>query len=384
MARATPAEMANLRERLQNNIYLGVERAAMPVANLEVAWPSDQISKRVGKHMVKAAVDEELPSMEWNKLTKELVLRSMRGFSHSCNEAEWFYEIDLVPVLTTTALDILNVAKRINVHPQAVEDIVRVEYCDAVERCMIEKCIWDAASGMFTEDKLRSKLWKVLSAAYWPALDEALASSMSRAHLRQPPQEDLRHVEEFMRAWIHDSMTRAWSAMPSMNADGDSVLTEDFMCELFQRLLVPMGEEHPFSCVSSDLTSRIGRPPRDWKYIRQAVRELIQGQAQGHGRKRKASKPADDWQGAKRKNIGKPRTEAKADGEGAQAQGNPDKHPRCTSEDDCLGSSADQLVRHNLNGQAADVYCITCWESFLQRNPSLEGDIVEDESLLDS
>merc|ERR1740120_384757 len=190
----------------------------------------------------------------------------MRGFSHSCNESEWYYEIDL-----------------------AVEDIVRVEYDDAVERCMLEKTMWDAAAAMFTDDKVRSKVWKCLSAAYWPALDEALASSMTRAHLQRPPQEDLRHVEEFMRAWIHDSMGRAWSALPSMNADGDSVLTEDLMCELFQRLLVPLGEEHPFSCVSSDLTSRIGRPPRDWKFIRQAVRSWSQGRGHGRKRKRKAT-----------------------------------------------------------------------------------------------
>lgn len=381
--------MAALQERLHNAIYAGVERAAAPVAHLEASWPSHEITKRICKHMLRAAVDEELPPMEWNKLTRELVQRSMRGYSHSCNESEWYYEIDLVPVLTTTALDILATAKRISVHPQAVEDIVRVEYDDTVERCMLEKTMWDAAAAMFTDDKVRSKVWKCLSAAYWPALDEALASSMSRAHLQRPPQEDLRHVEEFMRAWIHDSMGRAWSALPSMNADGDSVLTEDLMCKLFQRLLVPLGEEHPFSCVSSDLTSRIGRPPHDWKFIRQAVRELASGQAHGGGRKRKSNNQGGggDWQGGKRKNIGRPKKEAEADGEGVQAeqaQGNPDKHPRCTSEEDCLGSSADQLVRHNLNGQPADVYCITCWESFLQRNPSLEGDIVEDESLLDS
>jgi len=356
----------------------------MPVAQLEASWPSNEIIKRVTKHMMRAAADEELLPMEWNKLVKELVQRSMRGYSHSCNESEWYYEIDLVPVLTMTALDILSTAKRIRVHPQAVEDIVRVECDDAVERCMIEKTMWDTAAAMFTDDKLRSKVWKCLSAAYWPALDEALASSMTRAHLQRPPQEDLRHVEEFMRAWIHDSMGRAWSALPSMNADGDSVLTEDLMCKLFQRLLVPMGEEHPFSCVSSDLTSRIGRPPHDWKFIRTAVRELVSGQAHGRGRKRKSNNQGGDWQGEKRKITGRPRKEVEADGEGAQAQGNPDRQPRCTSDEDCLGSSSDQLVRHNLNGQPADVYCITCWESFLQRNPSLEGDIVEDESLLDS
>jgi hypothetical protein len=328
--------------------------------------------------------------MEWNDMCKELVHRSVNGYS-SASESEWFYEIDLAPLFTHLAMDMLANGQGIHVHPQAVADIVQVEYDDCVERCMLERAMWSASQAFFSDDKVKSKVYKCLTGAYYPALDEAIASCMMRARQSRSPQDDLRHVEEFTRQWIHDSMGRAWSALPSLNEDGDSMLTEDLMCKLFKRLLIPFGEDHPFSCISSDLTQRIGRPPHDWKFIRQAVRELITGEVPRGGRKRKAApQPAGDWNAhapGKRKNNAR-RTqisglvsgEARADG-GAKASSG---HPKCTSAEDCLGTPQDQLVRHILNGTPADVYCITCWESFLQRNPSLEGEIVEDEAELDN
>merc|ERR1719401_692179 len=49
-------------------------------------------------------------------------------------------------------------------------------------------------------------------------------------------------------------------------------------------------------------------------------------------------------------------------------------HPDCTSADDCCGQPQDQLVRHIVNGNQGDVYCASCWTSFLERsNKDLEG-----------
>merc|ERR1712137_322431 len=47
------------------------------------------------------------------------------------------------------------------------------------------------------------------------------------------------------------------------------------------------------------------------------------------------------------------------------------KHPECTSGEDCIGSSSDKLVRHILEGDMGDLYCESCWQSFLEQNPSL-------------
>ena len=56
-----------------------------------------------------------------------------------------------------------------------------------------------------------------------------------------------------------------------------------------------------------------------------------------------------------------------------EEEGDMGGHPECTSQEDCQGSVEDVLIRHILNGKPGDIYCKTCWESFLQQNPHLEG-----------
>merc|ERR1711870_174431 len=53
-------------------------------------------------------------------------------------------------------------------------------------------------------------------------------------------------------------------------------------------------------------------------------------------------------------------------------------NPSCTSEADCAGSPEDELVQHILEDGPGDIYCCTCWNSFKERNPDLEGIPVED------
>ena len=51
----------------------------------------------------------------------------------------------------------------------------------------------------------------------------------------------------------------------------------------------------------------------------------------------------------------------------------PEGHPECTSQEDCRGSAADEIIRHILDGKPRDIYCRTCWDSFLTQNPYLQG-----------
>merc|ERR1712039_664320 len=48
-------------------------------------------------------------------------------------------------------------------------------------------------------------------------------------------------------------------------------------------------------------------------------------------------------------------------------------HPSCTSEADCIGSPTTQIIQHMIDGEAGDLYCKLCWDSFVKRNPELEG-----------
>lgn len=48
------------------------------------------------------------------------------------------------------------------------------------------------------------------------------------------------------------------------------------------------------------------------------------------------------------------------------------RHPHCTQQEDCVGSSDVQLVRHLDGDELGDVYCTTCWTIFLQHDSTLQ------------
>merc|ERR1719221_814462 len=77
-------------------------------------------------------------------------------------------------------------------------------------------------------------------------------------------------------------MNRAWQAIDN----SERIVTHDSVVQLFQNLLAPFGEEHPFSCIPAALTLNIGRPPSDWPFIRQNANKLFANwgqQANGGG-----------------------------------------------------------------------------------------------------
>merc|ERR1711982_128776 len=99
---------------------------------------------------------------------------------------------------------------------------------------------------------------------------------------------DLARVENFTKKWLEDSMNRAWG---SIDQCGEK-LSEGNVARLFQNLVAPFGDDHPFSCIPGALTEKIGRPPRDWAYIRQAVKNLFsswQRHSGGSSKKRKTN-----------------------------------------------------------------------------------------------
>mmetsp|Transcript_27090 Transcript_27090/g.59011 ORF Transcript_27090/g.59011 Transcript_27090/m.59011 type:complete len:118 (+) Transcript_27090:3-356(+) len=58
-------------------------------------------------------------------------------------------------------------------------------------------------------------------------------------------------------------------------AIGSDVLTLEAVVRLFQNLVAPYGEDHPFSCVPALLTQKIGRPPRSWPFLRRVAKQLL-------------------------------------------------------------------------------------------------------------
>merc|ERR1712043_97804 len=139
------------------------------------------------------------------------------------------------------------------------------------------------------------------------------------------------------------------------------------------------------------LTERIGRPPEKWPFISQTIRGIFkvwrQQQALGGAAKKKRRQSQEDSgedivQGHSAREEEEEAPPEFLDEPADQAEDGPDVaadefeetgHPLCTSQEDCQGTEDDPLIRHILNGKPGDVYCKVCWMSFLEQNPSLEG-----------
>jgi len=335
------------------------------------------------------------------------------GYCAACQEKKWFFEIDLAPAFTSAAWEILKFQAR-GANPRHVrfpelQEVVVNEYEEKLDRILLIKAMWDATSATFGSDdsKVQSKVYNALHKAYQGALDECIMDSR--------PLGDLEKVEMFTKRWIDDSMRRAWSSIEG----SDRIITPQTVISLFRNLVAPFGADHPFSCVPANLIDNIGRPPSDWPFIKHTVshmftvwRQETAGPSSGKRRKTKSghapggededmppldpdsvedeepgqhavraaarratagrqgagARPAQQRQRLVRREEPEepPEDEEVMDGEG-------EVHPECTSQEDCCGSPADRLVRHRLDGDEGDVYCQSCWESFLEQNPQLDG-----------
>lgn len=143
-------------------------------------------------------------------------------------------------------------------------------------------------------------------------------------------------------------------------------ITEINVYCLFQNLVAPFGDDVPFSCIPLTFTQRIGRPPRRWPFIRMAVEELFRTWRQESSapskKKRKVNNSAPL---SVKPNL----TESHAVpmsyvGGCVQYEETGAGHPRCTSAEDCIGTSNDQLVQHMPETGEGDLYCRRCWEAF--------------------
>jgi len=366
---------------IHETIYKAVGQAVAKIADLMGEWTEEQITKRIVKQMYKAC-DPELMQMPWLKACQELVQRTMHGYSSSCNETEWFYEIDLVPAFCAAAWQLLAASgQAVQVPHEQIKQVVKMEYYAKLDSTRLDQAMWKVTSESFPEDKVRGKVFKALNGSYWSAFDVALDDGHLYEDLhggQVGTSFELGRVETFMRRWVDDSTCRFWVALEQ---SGEGRLSEDSILGLFRALITPFGEEDPFSCIPAALTETIGRPPSDWPFLPEVVHELFArwsgedwAQAPAGPPKKRRRKNAEDKPPA-----GKPLWGSAAEAAAAEVakeeDDNPirDGHPTCTSAGDCIGSPEDQLVTHLLNGVPGDKYCGPCWISFCERNSNLEG-----------
>jgi len=462
-------------------IYQTATPAVAAVADLvEPDQPEGDILKRLVKIIYKAASDPGLLQMPWEQICRELVERTMSSWGPGNSDAPWFYTINLTPVFSSAAWELMQAAGVPPVSLPEVEETVNLEYEDKLDRLLLDTAIWQVVQNIFEDKKVQKMVYQALSRAYWPALDETLGHLLMQERQAGgilPPDKELQHLEAFTKRWLDDAIGRAWNSVEHHSGvalDGETIM------ELFRALIVPFGEHDPFTCLPGVMMEQIGRPPPHWPYIQQAVKEYFEewekqqrgskkrrkgnagaGTGAGEGREEaraeaaaarsplpaaEAQAPPQRWQrqrympgqagpmaGASfrgfvaeaevdgkdegqeepqerqdesqeeqdepREEQDGPREEQdepleeqdepqeeqdepqdmEAETEAAEAAEECNvRHPRCTSEEDCIGTPSNRLVQHLFNGQPGDIYCEPCWDAFCVHTPSLDGTIVDE------
>merc|ERR1712039_330059 len=197
----------------------------------------------------------------------------MHGYSKACQERDWFFSIDMAPVFHGVVSQIV-ANNGIAVPDELLYEACVIEYEDKLDKILLDRAMWEAASGTFSgalDEKSVTKVFHALSKAYWPALDEVLQQSlMADFQGWLSPEQELHRVEQFFQKWASDSMSRCWGAIQ----DSETILTPELAETLFRTLLAPFGDEDPFSCVPQIFTEQIGRPPSDWAFIAQCLTQV--------------------------------------------------------------------------------------------------------------
>jgi len=384
-------------ESIHTNLFNIVGEAVTPVATIEKTWSQQEMVKRIVRYIYKAAQSPELLTLGWEELGKRLVDQAMGSYGAACQDKQWFYEIDLAQAFASVSWQLLCLNGRPRVRFGQIKELVQQEYEGCLEKILLIKTMWHATSLAFPEKKVQSKIYHALHKGYQGALEETMADAR--------PVEELQRVEIFVRKWIDNSMRRAWS---SVEAEG--TLTDKNVLRLFQALVAPFGNDHPYSCIPHCLTENIGRPSQDWIFIKQVVKQIfdtwkVEAMSCGTGnsfRKRKRVSnvaPVADSEAPpepvkffahnapvkgsfsevpiSKSAKAEPFLKMEPSPAGSfDPEDSPERqHPDCTSADDCVGHWHHNLVRHDMIDvtQQGDVYCEGCWRSFFHENRKLQG-----------
>lgn len=404
-----------LLERVHANLYNLVGQAVEDIAHLETQWSQSELTKRVVRYIFNASKDPDLIKLHWDQAAKQIVDGAMGTYAAACQEKPWFFELNLIDAFASAVWELLQARGRPRVSFQDVQEFVQAEVEEKLDNILLSKAVWAAAEKTFKEEGIKGKIYRALYNTYQVAMDECLVDSR--------PVEPLHKVQRFTKRWIDESMTRAWNSVEGSEA----LLTEATVVRLFQNLIAPFGNDNEFSCIPAVLTESIGRPPRDWPFIRQTVRNMFASwkgassmPANSKRRRTRGSAAAEedgphppsgpppaadgleedeavetggpapmeggaDFEAAETEVVPPEDTlngDANGDTEAVEAEAEADAergHPGCTSQDDCIGSPQERLVRHVMAGEASqgagDIYCETCWRSFLERTADgeLEG-----------
>ena len=159
--------------------------------------------------------------------------------------------------------------------------------------------------------------------------------------------------------------------------------------KLFEELIAPFGIANGFSCIPLTLWKRLGRPPKNWRFVRDQVADFFEDKEDAPDGRRKRRRTGGGGGGdppGPAPSVAAAATMTAPDDGGEElvspVNGVQQWHPYCASgsRGDCRGVPSDPLIRHlPLSGGRGDIYCQTCWDAYCQEfrelNLKLRGEM---------
>ncbi|CAE7345337.1 hypothetical protein AK812_SmicGene34959 [Symbiodinium microadriaticum] len=302
LTRGTVEPHDKVLERVHTALHKSVNKATKKIADQEKDWDQVELCKRIVRYLYKGAQAPELLTLHWHQAAEQFVDTAMQGFTAACGDKPWFFEMDLTSAFGMAFWEIHSGSGQ-RAQWSEVEAVLNSKYEQLMDLCLLEKAMWDSAGSLIPDQEpVRNKLYKALKTSHEIAFKEATEA---------PRMGDLQRVELFTRAWVDTAMNKSYSVLEQ--AEGN-LMNADSVVQLFQELLAPFGEEHPFSCIPAVLTQSIGRPPKDWDFLQETVRQFFllwnnpdNGADAGYGQRRTFKRPYDAFSSPGRPTKGKGR-----------------------------------------------------------------------------
>lgn len=270
-----------------------LREALAPHIAIEPSWSPEEMEKRVGDKIKKAAAtfanDERIrtrgTAVQARILVESFVETAMSAISAGCYEKPWLFKVNFTGPLLAAALHTFSGAKCFTrTLAPALEKYIEDGIFAWAEEERITKSMHEAAENSGIKASHQKKCVKHLMLAY----DDAHFKAPYGTHIAAQPEFGM--LQDFVKGWMIEFVTRAWDILNNgvegheNTGRGEQVL---LMTVLFQALTSPER-----ACLPHELTSMIAEPPPNpWVFIGQTAETIFLENEANVGNKNNRARP---------------------------------------------------------------------------------------------
>jgi len=407
-----------------------VEQAVSDIFDSETIYQEAELVRRISTQLEKHIRDTcaHANAMAWDIVVSDFVKSVKRKYAANWGSAPWFIDLNLLPALSFAATEIVTATRhQPGTKPgrsPSSDQLARAVgglYEEWRNTIPCYRAIWDVVNKLFDDERVQVLVGTALIDFYDASVDKALLlaeNSLNRvetfleewvSNSMSSVSEGLKQANFVMNKKLALDLYQNLVA-PAGDDDPTSCIPLEFIRVIgrppnnwdtlakfsevlfdgLQGFIVPVGNVAKRAERSSAEANAIPRaeravplvsPPRmvPPSMVRPtAVDEYLKesnGVRNGRGCSRQPGRlqqaANEDPHSALVRSSRRAEEEAAEleemdSGSDVSGQDAPDGHPDCSQAEDCCGVPSDRLVRHVMEGVPCDIYCHSCWSSFLK------------------